>query len=209
MSANFHLMTDKVRSALATAVRVGSCALSLIAATHRPAAATVLVAMDFAEQCVAADRVFVGTVRAVESRRIAAAPQYFETLVTFAVEETVVGAVQPEVVLRFAGGEVGGVNQSIDGMPDLRAGERYVVLIDADHEPPLVSPIVGFNQGLYRAVTEDGPGGRRSVVRDRAGRPLAAGAFGPRAPAGRDSGAAPAEPELADFLAAVRAVRGR
>ena len=202
-------MTGRVRSALGTTVRLGACALLLVAAADRPAAATVIVAMDFDEQCAAADRVFVGTVRAVESRRIAAVPQYFETLVTFTVEEAVVGAVPPEVVLRFAGGEMGGVRQSIDGMPDLRAGERYVVFADADHEPPLLSPIVGFNQGLYRAVSEDGPSGRRSLVRDRAGRPLAASVFGPRAPAGRGPEAMPAEPELVDFLAAVRAARDR
>ena len=207
-------MTGRARSVLGAAVRVGmavrlgACALLLVAAAI-PAAATVIVAMDFDEQCAAADRVFVGTVRAVESRRIAAAPQYFETLVTFTVEEAVVGAVPPEVVLRFAGGEMGGVRQSIDGMPDLRAGERYVVFADADHEPPLLSPIVGFNQGLYRAVSEDGPGGRRSVVRDRVGRPFAASIFGPRAPAGRGPEAMPAEPELVDFLAAVRAARDR
>jgi hypothetical protein len=183
--------------------------LLLVAVARRPAVATVITAMDFDAQCTTAERVFVGTVRTVASQRVAAAPQYYETVVTFAVEEVVAGAVPSEVVLRFAGGEMDGVRQSIDGMPELAAGERYVVLADADHAPPLLSPVVGFNQGLYRVVTEDGPGGRRSVVRDYAGRLLAAAALGGRAPAGRDAVTVPAEPEIGDFLAAVRAARGQ
>ena len=208
-------MTGRIRSArgatelLSAAARLGACALLLIAVAPRPAAATVITAMEFEAQCATAERVFVGTVRTVASQRVAAAPQYYETVVTFAVEEVVAGAVPSEVVLRFAGGEMDGVRQSIDGMPELAAGERYVVLADTDHDPPLLSPVVGFNQGLYRVVTEDGPGGRRSVVRDYAGRLLAAAALGGHAPAGREAAAVPAEPEIADFLAAVRAARGQ
>ena len=207
-------MTGRVRSArgtavlLSTAARLGACALLLVTVAGRPAAATVITAMDFDAQCTAAERVFVGTVRTAVSQRVAAAPQYYETVVTFAVDEVVAGAVPSEVVLRFAGGEMDGVRQSIDGMPELTTGERYVVLADADHDPPLLSPVVGFNQGLYRVVTEDGPGGWRSVVRDRAGRLLAA-ALGARVPASRDAAAVPAEPELGAFLAAIGAARER
>jgi len=168
------------------AVRLGACALLLVAAAI-PAAATVIVAMDFDEQCAAADRVFVGTVRAVESRRIAAAPQYFETLVTFTSRRRWWERCR-RVVLRFAGGEMGGVRQSIDGMPDLRAGERYVVFADADHEPPLLSPIVGFNQGstALSARTSRWPAQRgarscRAAVRRQHLRPSCSGRSRPEA----------------------------
>jgi hypothetical protein len=172
----------------------------------RQAGATVVRALDFDAQCAAAAGIFVGEVREVESRRVAERPSYFETLVTFAVEEVVAGAAGAEVTLRFAGGEVDGVRQSIDGMPELRVGERYVVFTEAEQAPKLVSPLVGFNQGLYRVVSEAG----RDVVRDRHGRALpgaaAAPAGGGESAAGR---AAPAESDLSTFVAAVQAARRR
>ncbi len=169
--------------------------------------ATLVRAVEFAEQCATAETIVVGTVRAVESRRMATAPSLFETRVTLAVDEVVAGAAPGELTLRLAGGEVGAIRQSIDGMPEFAAGERYVVFLEREQDPPLVSPIVGFNQGLYRVARLDGA----DVVRDRAGgalRPSAAAALASRAasPTGRTR-AAPAS--LAEFLAAVRAARPR
>jgi hypothetical protein len=85
-------------------------------------------------------------------------------------------------------------------MPTFVAGERYVVLLEADEQPPLASPLVGFNQGLYRVV---GASRADAVVRDRAGRPLAPEA----SPAG--ARAAGGEPGLDAFLDGLRAARGR
>jgi hypothetical protein len=181
----------------------------------RSARATVVQTVSFDAQCATADRIFVGAVRAVESRRNAARPRYFETLVTFGVEEVVDGSVPPVLELRFTGGRVGDVVQSIDGMPEFAVGERYVVFADANGEPPLVSPIVGFNQGLYRVVREESGGGLRDLVRDRVGAPLAdsKAAYGsavvPGAGPSGGPGTVAAEPELDAFLAAIRAARRR
>jgi hypothetical protein len=169
------------------------------------ASATVVRQLDFDAQCRAADRIFVGTVRAVEARPNSRAPHYFETFVTFTVDEAIAGRVPAALHLRLSGGTVGDERQSIDGMPDFAVGERYVVMLEADQDPPLVSPILGFNQGLYRVVTDAGD---HTLVRDRSGRPLrdftsaASARVAPRA-------AAVAEPELATFVAMIRAARGR
>ncbi len=172
----------------------------------RAASATVLREVAFEAQSASADRIFVGTVRSVESRPNPAAPRYLETLVAFAVEEIIAGDVASPLTLRFSGGQLGDVRQSVDGLPELAVGERYVVFLERDQEPPLVSPVVGFNQGLYRVVEEGG----RSVVRDRLGRPLPAGS-GARAAATAALTASPesaeSEPSLDRFLEAVRAAR--
>ena len=164
----------------------------------RPADATMVAAMTTAAQATTADRIFVGTVTAVTSRPKATVPKYFETVVRFSVEETVAGSVPGSVELTLSGGEVGGVRQRIEGMPELTVGERYVVMLDADQSPPLTSPFVGFNQGLYRVV---GDARATAVVRDRRGRALASDVI----PAGaRASGS---EPTLDAFLDGLRAAR--
>ncbi len=165
--------------------------------------------MSFAEQCRDAETIVVGTVRAVTSRRSPAAPSFFETVVTIAVEETVAGQSSAERTLRLAGGEVGSVRQSIDGMPELAPGERYVLFLDAEHDPPTISPFTGFNQGLYRVERVGG----RDVVRDRLGRALPGDVMAALASSEterRASGIAPptaAAPSLEGFVAAIHAAR--
>jgi hypothetical protein len=160
--------------------------------------ATMIADMTTAAQAASADRILVGTVTAVSSRPKATAPQYFETVVQISVEETVAGSAPATIELTLSGGEMGGVRQRVDGMPELAVGERYVVLLEADHQPPLASPFVGFNQGLYRVV---GDTRASAVVRDRQGRPLASDAMPAEA---RSAGG---EPTLDVFLDGLRAAR--
>jgi hypothetical protein len=182
--------------ALALLTLLSGCALP------RPVDATVVQSMDLEAQSVGADRIFVGTVRGVEVRE---ADGRVETVATLEVEEVVAGSVPSTIELRFAGGEIGGVKRWIDGMPELAAGERYVVFLEAEHDPPYMSPIFGFNQGLYRVVPDAARAGGL-VVRDRLGRPLDA-ATGAGALAARDAGGG--EPTLGAFVGAIRAARGR
>ena len=167
-----------------------------------PAAATVVKSVDLATQAATADRIFVGTVTAVTSRPNAAAPSYFETIVSVTVEESVAGSGSSTVDLRLSGGEIGGIKQRIEGMPEFAVGERYVIFVESERQPPLTSPIVGFNQGLYRVVGETRAG---AVVRDRAGRRLAGG--GAPGDAAAASITSDEEPTLDAFLARVRAAR--
>lgn len=183
-----------------------ACALVMVSAVSvwvQDGFATTVAEVPFEAQSRTADRVFVGTVTAVESRHNPVAPRYFETRVELHVEEPVAGGVPERVSLRLSGGQIGNIKQAIDDMPEFRVGERYVVFLEQDREPRLISPIVGFNQGLYRVVRD----GDRSVVRDRRGHPLAPAqsAAVSRALTGRAD--AVGEPDVESFVAAVRAAR--
>ena len=175
-------------------------ALGLVGVAWSTVAATTVANMSTAAQATEADRIFVGTVAAITSRPKASHPQWFETVVRFTVDETVAGTVPASVELVYSGGEVGGIRQRVDGMPELAVGERYVVLLEPEQTPRLTSPFVGFNQGLYRVV---GDTRATSVVRDRQGRSLASDAV----PA--DARAGGGEPTLDGFLATLRAARSR
>lgn len=163
-----------------------------------PVGATTVARMETAAQAASAERIFVGVVTSVTSRPKAAKPKYFETVVRFDVEDTVAGSVPASVELTFSGGDVGGIRQKVGGMPEFVVGERYVVLVEPDQQPALASPVVGFNQGLYRVV---GANRATAVVRDRAGKPLTSTAGTARA-AGTD-------PTLDEFLDGLRAARGK
>src|SRR5262245_31211107 len=107
------------RSALAVSARALLVTMMLAAcAPLHLAVATTVESMATSAQAVSADRIFVGTVTSVSSRPKASAPKYFETVVHFAVEETVAGSVPAEIEIVLSGGEVGGVRQRVDGMPE-------------------------------------------------------------------------------------------
>ncbi|MBI3767278.1 MAG: hypothetical protein HY271_02165 [Deltaproteobacteria bacterium] len=161
--------------------------------------------VDFDAQCATADRIFVGTVHAVAARKNPRAPQYFETIVTFAVDEVVAGTVPPEIDLRLTGGTIGDEQQSIDGMPDFEVGERYVVMLEADQARPLVSPFVGFNQGVYRVLRD----ARGAYVGDRHGLPLPQLATSVAGAAAETYGRPAGHVDLAAFVAGIRAARAR
>ena len=186
-------------------------AAGLLLVPAAPVRATTILAMSFAEQCSGAASVVVGTVREVVSQRSPTAPSFFETLVTISVDDVVAGSAPAEVTLRLAGGEVGAVRQSIDGMPEFARGERYVVFLERDQDPPLISPITGFNQGLYRIERADG----RDIVRDRAGRALSERTIAALAVGGAErrqgdvSSQGAAAPSLDAFVSAIRAARPR
>jgi hypothetical protein len=185
----------------ARALRLAVIALALVPTSR--SAATTIESMTTTAQATSADRIFVGTVTAVLSRPKATAPKYFETVVGFDIEETVAGSTPAHVDLTFSGGEVGGILQRVDGMPRFAVGERYVVLLESDQQPPLASPLIGFNQGLYRVI---GASRASAVVRDSSGQPL------PAAPAGEGvaaSARSAGEPSLDAFLDTLRAARGR
>jgi hypothetical protein len=178
--------------------RVAALLIATLMSGAAPAAATTVARIETTAQAVTADRIFVGTVTSVTSRPKAAKPKYFETVVRFDVEDTVAGSVPSTIELTFSGGDVGGIRQKIGGMPEFVVGERYVVLVEPDRQPALASPVVGFNQGLYRVI---GTSRASAVVRDRVGKPLA-----PTAGAARAAGT---DPPLDEFLDGLRAARGQ
>ncbi len=117
--------------------------------------ATVVVAKDFGALCAEADLIFVGTVASTESRWSDPQKQAIETVVTFADLTWLRGGPQATMELRFGGGELEGLRESVAGVPQFTVGERRVIFAHAGH---FVSPLVGFSQGLFRVVDgADGP----------------------------------------------------
>jgi hypothetical protein len=115
--------------------------------------ATTVVAKSFDSICRDADMVFVGSVSHVESRWAAPEQGTIDTLVTFTDLVPLFGVEGSEVVLRFSGGAVDGMREEIAGMPQFKVGDRVVVFA---RNGRLVSPIVGFHQGLFRVVERGG-----------------------------------------------------
>jgi hypothetical protein len=122
--------------------------IALGAACDR-AAATVVVAKDFAALCAEADLIFVGTVSKTESRWIDRDKQAIETQVTFEDLTWLRGPAQSSITLHFAGGEVDGLREEIAGVPGFTVGERRIIFA---RNGRYVSPIVGFDQGALRVV---------------------------------------------------------
>lgn len=129
--------------------------LALLVPPALPAGATVVVARSFRDVCADAEIVFVGTVESVESGWADAQRQAIETVVTYAVETVLRGDAVDRVALRFAGGQVDGRRSEVVGLPAFAAGDRVIVFARGGRA---VSPIVGFNQGLFRVrETAAGP----------------------------------------------------
>jgi hypothetical protein len=166
-----------------------------VAAVPR-AQATMVVAKDFGALCSEAELIFVGTVASTEPRWSDPQRQAIETVVTFTDLTWLRGGPQARIELRFAGGEVDGLREAVAGVPQFSVGERRVVFAHGGH---FVSPIVGFNQGLFRVVDgADGP-----VVLDADGRAVTGvGGAALQRGAADDRGAAL---PLDAFLARVRA----
>ncbi|HSP96869.1 MAG TPA: hypothetical protein VL049_06445 [Candidatus Dormibacteraeota bacterium] len=135
--------------------------LGIVAAPR--AEATTVIAKDFSALCAEAELIFVGTVASSESRWSDPQRQAIETVVTFTDLTWLRGGPQAQIELRFGGGELDGLHEAVAGVPQFNVGDRRVVFAHAGH---LVSPIVGFNQGLFRVV--DGAGG--PVVLDADGK---------------------------------------
>jgi hypothetical protein len=116
------------------------------------ALATSVVPLDLSALCREADLVFVGTVREVNVRWIDRQRDEIETAVTFENLQWLHGGPRSEVVLRFPGGELDGIHESIAGIPTFRSGETWVIFA---REDGTLSPIVGFHQGAMRVVEGD------------------------------------------------------
>lgn len=128
---------------------------ALLVLSASRAGATVVVAKSFGALCAEAELVFVGTVTKVQSRWSDPQRQAIETVVTFGDLTWLRGGPQTEIALVFGGGEMDGLREAVAGVPEFAVGERRVVFA---HDGRLVSPLVGFNQGLFRVVEgADGP----------------------------------------------------
>jgi len=114
-----------------------------------------VVAKDFAALCSEADLIFVGTVTAVTSDWTDAQHRDIRTRVTFGALTWLRGGAESTLTLRFAGGEIDGLREEVAGVPHFAIGQRRIVFARAG---AYMSPLVGFNQGLFQVVDgADGP----------------------------------------------------
>ena len=113
-----------------------------------------------------AEQIFTGTVSTTLSRR--APSGLVVTEVTFSSAQVFKGAGGGEVTLLMPGGAVGDETVRVAGMPELRAGETYLVF--AKGNGSAIFPVVGGDQGLFQ-VTRD-PETAEDLVFDARGRAI-------------------------------------
>lgn len=173
------------------------------------ASATTIVSMNFNEITQTADGILAGTVTDITSRR--AEDGIIYSFVTLGDLEVLGGRYTGETfTLRIEGGQVGGEVQEVVGAPNFREGERVIVFVDDNGER--IVPIAGWQQGLFRIVSDpqtgaeyvvDAVGNRVYGVRE--GEVIKETRFGTEAELfGQGSGVGPdasaeSEPPMVDF----------
>jgi hypothetical protein len=118
--------------------------------------------MDLEEVVEQTDAVFVGKVTMQTARHGAEGKMIF-TDVTFVIDNWVGGRVAApgsagtEVVLTFAGGQIGEETVKVSGVPELATGSTYVIFTRMDGQV-YASPLIGGTQGLFPVITDDTTG---------------------------------------------------
>ena len=171
-------------------VWIGLSALVLAAAI--PAAASTFVALSPGELVAQSDAIVQGRVLKVSSfwspsGRLIVSEAMIE------VEETIAGRAPSVVVLRTAGGTVGGYTVLAHGFPKFAVNDRLVLFVQGAGD---LAKVTGYQQGQYR------------IVPDKAGVEMAVPALGDGVRLLRpDGGAAelPRTVRLADLKTRIRA----
>jgi hypothetical protein len=139
--------------------------------------ATQVVPLTLDDQMRSADSVVIGRVTATRSRWGDASRRWIATDATIEVEQWLLNSQEGEsatgtVKLSWWGGTVGNETQYIAGLRTPVAGDRLLLLLKPPSERTWArgsTPVVGFDQGLYRVI-EDAAGNPR--IHDAAGRLL-------------------------------------
>jgi hypothetical protein len=132
--------------------------LALLASAAMPP--TVVIPMFHSEIVRDSELIAVGTVTGATSRY----EDGGQTIRTYVDVKNLTfhkGAVAGDTLtLRFDGGQVGKERIEVVAMPKLRVGGRYLLYVSGNGRH--VSPITGFNQGVFEISVESG----REVLRD-------------------------------------------
>ena len=117
--------------------------------------ATSLFSMSIDEVAGKAELVFEGTVIDRESR-IETATGIIHTYITFSVTDVIKGSYSGEQLeLRFTGGEVNGEIVEVSGLTLPDAAEQGIYFVES-LDRDLVNPLLGWSQGHYLIVDQDG-----------------------------------------------------
>lgn len=171
--------------------------MALLCLVAMPAIGATFLEKNFAQLVGDAEQIFVGTVSALESKKLPAGA--IVTDVRFSNLQVIKGEAA-DIVLRVLGGEVDGLRLEFPGVPQFQRDTRYVVFAQGNGKD--MFPVVGGPAGLFQIAAAQAGGG--PIVLDWSGM-----ALGPVIAAEvRDSAAAavsnsPVTLEL--FLVAIRA----
>lgn len=145
---------------------IGTLLIVLLAAGA--ARATVIRRLSLDRVIGDAQEVFVGTVRMTSAVEGGEPRNLIWTDVTFENLEVLKGRIpHATATYRFAGGRIGERRTRVVGVPEFAADERCVLFMtDRD----LLSPAVGWHQGVYRVVRDAKTGDDR--IRTCAGKPV-------------------------------------
>ena len=145
-----------MRTALGAARTLALIAALGAVATALISASTVLP-LGFGQLVSGASVIFTGEVVRTEPHWVSVGEdRAIVTTVTFRVERLLKGEVGAEVSAEFLGGRVGDTALTVAGALRLVVGDRGVVCLDTTR--PLVSPIVGLNQGWFPVRRQPGTG---------------------------------------------------
>lgn len=135
---------------------VASMVLILLAALpYKGLYATSLFSLSIDEVAEDAELIFEGSVLSREAR-VDTASGIIYTYVTFSVGEVIKGNYSGEQLeLRFTGGEVNGEIVEVSGLTLPAAGEQGIYFVESLYRD-LVNPLLGWSQGHYLIVEQDG-----------------------------------------------------
>ncbi len=144
-------------------------ALACLAAA--PAPARACVADTFTVDRLASESAYVVTATVTEVRSYWT-PDHMtiETAVTLSGVERITreGAIaEPDITYTTVGGTVGDATLRICCMPEMRAGERWVLFLQREYRQ---SPVLGMERGMFRIAQLEGEAAR---VRTSGGEPVA------------------------------------
>ncbi len=127
--------------------------------------ATSVVPPDFPALVAEADAIYRGRVTAVDARRVerAGGGPVIKTFVTIAVQRTMKGAEQKEVILEFLGGTIGEETLEVSGVPKFNVGQRGVFFVQRNGHQ--FCPLVRVGHGRYR-IAQDTASPKEYVERE-------------------------------------------
>jgi hypothetical protein len=183
------------------------CLLPVVLLLARPAAASTVVSMDFADISQHARQVIGGRITSMVSEQDAASGYIYST-VTVAVSAAVPAEFAGrEYKFRMIGGQVGDKTLAISDFPQLQT-DQSVVLFLADQTETVFGPTVGLWQGVF-FVERDASTGKETITDHQRRRVLGVRnrqlirGFG-----GASAESAPQGVGVKEFLDQVRAYRG-
>lgn len=135
----------------------------LALAVVAPASASTFIALDQRELVAQSDAIIQGRVLKVSSFW-SPSGRLILTEVMVQVEEKILGDAPGVVVLRTAGGTVGGYTVEAHGFPKFEVGERAILFLQNSSN---VAEVTGYRQGQYQ------------IVRDKSGIEMAVPTLGP------------------------------